>query len=138
VYQGNIEFRATSDKPSLVFAPINYHKNWNAVIDGTTVEVKQGNYAFMVIPIPAGVSDVKLQYQDQKLVIGAILLLALGIFVLAYGIRATGPIWLKLLFLFCGVLLIGKNVLSIPGIKNTHIPERQLQVEIQKDTFTNS
>lgn len=138
VYQGNIEFRATSDKPSLVFAPINYHKNWNAVVDGATVEVKEGNYAFMVIPIPAGVSDVKLQYQDQKLVIGAILLLALGIFVLTYGIKATAPAWLKLLFVFCGVLLIGKNALSIPGIKNSHIPERQLQVEIQKDTFTDS
>ena len=136
VYQGRIEFRVTSDKPSLIFSPVNYHKNWRAKINGATAEIAKGNYAFMVIPIPAGASDVQLQYQDQNLVIGAMILVVLGFLVLLYGARSRGPTWLKLLFVFCGLLLVGKNVLSVPGIKNVHIPERQVSIETRGTTLT--
>ena len=131
VYQGKIDFRATSDEPTLVFIATNHHNNWRARIDGTRTEINAGNYAFMVVRVPAGSSDVQLQYTDQKLFLGALFLIGFGLFVLGYAVLSVNPIWRKLLFALCAVMLIGKNALSVPGLKNVEISEREAAVELR-------
>ncbi len=74
---------------------------------------------------------MQLQYTDGKLLVGALLLIALGVFVLGYAVLSVNPVWRKVLFALCGLMLIGKNVLSVPGLKNVEISERQTTVEIR-------
>jgi hypothetical protein len=131
VYQGRIEFRATTDEPTLIFIAANQHGNWRARINGAKTGISAGNYAFMVIPVAGGSSDVQLQYTDGKLLVGALLLIALGVFVLGYAVLSVNPVWRKVLFALCGLMLIGKNVLSVPGLKNVEISERQTTVELR-------
>ena len=131
VYQGKIDFRATSDEPTLVFIATNHHNTWRARIDETRTEINAGNYAFMVVRVPAGSSDVQLQYTDQKLFLGALFLIGFGLFVLGYAVLSVNPIWRKLLFALCAVMLIGKNALSVPGLKNVEISEREAAVELR-------
>ena len=59
------------------------------------------------------------------------MLIALGVFVLGYAVLSVNPVWRKVLFALCGLMLIGKNVLSVPGLKNVEISERQTTVELR-------
>ncbi len=131
VYQGRIEFRATTDEPTLIFIAANHHGNWRARINGAEAGISAGNYAFMVIPVSAGSSDVQLQYTDYKLLAGALLLIGLGLFVLGYALLSVNLLWRKVLFALCGLMLIGKNALSVPGLKDVEISERQATVELR-------
>jgi hypothetical protein len=74
---------------------------------------------------------VQLQYTDQKLFLGALLLIGFGLFVLGYALLAVNPIWRKILFALCALMLIGKNALSVPGLKNIEISERETAVELR-------
>ena len=85
----------------------------------------------MVIPVSAGSSDVQLQYTDYKLLAGALLLIGLGLFVLGYALLSVNLLWRKVLFALCGLMLIGKNALSVPGLKDVEISERQATVELR-------
>ena len=131
VYQGRIEFRATSDEPTLIFIAVNHHNNWRAYTGGAQTKISAGNYAFMVVQVPAGTSDVRLQYTDRKLFLGAVLLIGFGLFVLGYAALSVNPVWRKILFALCALMLIGKNALSVPGLKNAEIPERETAVELR-------
>ena len=131
VYQGRIEFHATSDEPTLIFIAANHHNNWRARVDGARTKISAGNYAFMVVQVPAGSNNVQLQYTDQKLFLGALLLIGFGLFVLGYALLSVNPIWRKILFALCALMLIGKNALSVPGLKNIEISERETAVELR-------
>jgi hypothetical protein len=131
VYQGRIEFHATSDEPTLIFIAANHHSNWRARIDGARTKISAGNYAFMVVQVPAGSNNVQLQYTDQKLFLGALLLIGFGLFVLGYALLAVNPLWRKILFALCALMLIGKDALSVPGLKNIEISERETAVELR-------
>ena len=130
VYQGKIEFHARADKPTLIFIATNHHENWRARIDGIRTGISAGNYAFMVVPVPAGSSEVQLEYTDEKLLLGAFLLIGFGFFVLGYAALATNPTWRKALFVLCALILIGKNAPSVPGLKNLEISEREVALEL--------
>ena len=84
----------------------------------------------MVVPVPAGSSEVQLEYTDEKLLLGALLLIGFGFFVLGYAALATNPTWRKALFVLCALILIGKNAPSVPGLKNLEISEREVALEL--------
>ena len=136
VYMSQIDFAVTSDEPTLIFIPVNYHPNWSATLNEEVAVIHRGNFAFMVIQVPVGTSHITLSYTDTKLVIGAIGLILLGMLSLLYALTSSKPKWHKALLIVCGLLLVGKNSLSVPGIKNTTIPERAIEQSLDTSRAT--
>ena len=124
VYTSKIKFEVETDRPTLVFVPTNYHDYWRVRVNSEKATIHRANYTFMAIKIDAGKSSVVLEFINTKLTIGAVILLLLGLVSLYVGIIRAKKSWQRTVFIACGVLLIGKNMMSIPGIMNTDIPEK--------------
>ena len=123
VYNSKMTFDVETDQSTVVFVPTNYHGYWSARINAEKAPLYRANYAFMAIKADPGTNTVKLEFINTKLTIDAIILILLGFFSLYVGIMRTDKNWQRAVFILCGVLLIGKNLMSIPGIMNTDIPE---------------
>ena len=124
MYTSKIEFKVETDQPTLVFVPVNYHEYWRAKVNSETAVIYPANYAFMAIRVEAGASEVKFEFINTKLTVNAAILIILGLLSVYAGIMRVKSGWQKLMLITCGVLLIGKSLMSIPGIMNTDIPER--------------
>lgn len=132
VFTSKIKFAVETDQPTLVFVPINYHSYWRARINSEKATIHRANYAFMAIEIGAGKNTVQLEFINTKLTIGAVILLILGLVSLYVAIVKAKKGWQRAVFIVCGTLLIGKNMMSIPGIMNTDIPEKPV-VHLEKE-----
>ena len=124
VYTSKLELKVQTDEPTLVFIPTNYHQYWRAEINDHKAPIHKANYTFMAIKVDAGTSEVTLKFINTKLTIAALLLIILGIASLVVGFTIVRHKWQKLLFVLIGILLIGKNLMSVPGVMNQDIPER--------------
>jgi len=123
-YSSKLEFDVESDQATIVFIPTNFHQYWNAEINGKSAKIHKANFTFMALVIEPGKSQIKLEFINQKLTLAAVLLIILGLISISIGLTRHSTGWRKAVFILCGVLLIGKNLMSIPGIMNTDIPER--------------
>ncbi len=124
VYKSKLTFNVTTQEPTLIFVPINYHHYWRGSINGKSVPVYKANYTFMGILVPAGESDLNLEFLNTKLVWAAVLFILLGLVVITVA-------WLKVknprqraVIVAAALIIIGKSLLSVPGVMNTDIPER--------------
>jgi hypothetical protein len=124
VFTSKLTFEVDTDRPSVIFVPINYHAYWGARINGKEAKVHRANYAFMSIAVPSGVGKVELEFVNTKLTIGAIVFIALGLIAVAIALIRVRPMWQKVVILLFAGLLIGRSLLSIPGVMNMEIPER--------------
>ena len=123
VYNSKMTFDVETDQSTLVFVPTNYHDYWRAQINAEKATIYRANYAFMAIKAEPGTSTVVLEFINTKLTIDAIILIFLGFFSIYVGLRRVDKNWQRAILIVCGMLLIGKNLMSIPGIMNTDIPE---------------
>jgi hypothetical protein len=57
----------------LVVISQTYYPAWKAYVDGHPTKIWRANYAFQAIELPAGNHQVKLVYEDKKLLAGAVL-----------------------------------------------------------------
>lgn len=130
VYQNKLDFTVETDQPTLIFAPISFHKNWTAKISGADIRILKANFAFMALEIPAGKHDLVLQYRNKELVISAIFMIAFAIFLLIFTLKTNGPIWRKSVFLVCSLLIIYKSIFWLPGVRNDEITERSITLQI--------
>ena len=133
VFTSKLVFEVDSDRPSVVFIPVNHHMYWNARINGKTATVHKANYAFMSVVVPAGNSRVVLEFVNTKLVVGAVLFIVLGIIAIMIGWAHVHSRWQKTAILVCATVVIGKSLLSIPGIMNSDVPERRWPEKTQAD-----
>lgn len=124
VFTSKIRFTVESDRPTLVFVPTNYHQYWRARLNSEKVPIHRANYAFMAVRVDAGKSRVVLEFINTKLTISAVILLLLGLASLYMSIFRVTKGWQRCVFIACGLLLIVKSMMSIPGIMNTDIPEK--------------
>ena len=129
VYTSKLVFTVESDQPSIVFIPVNYHKYWQAQINSNDVEISKANYTFMALKVDSGTSSIELQFINSKLTVAAILLLVLGMVTILVAIFRVNSGWQKVAFVICGILLIGKSMMSIPGIMNTDIHEKPILID---------
>ena len=123
VYNSKMTFDVETDQPTLVFVPTNYHGYWRARLNADKATIHRANYAFMAIQADPGTTTVVLEFINTKLTIDAIILILLGFISLYVGLRRVDKNWQAVVFVVCAMLLIGKNMMSIPGIMNTNIPE---------------
>lgn len=124
VYTSKLKFKVETDLPTLVFVPVNFHQYWRAKVNSESAEIYPANFAFMTLRIDAGTSDVMLEFINSKLTANAVILILLGLLSVYAGVMRVKTGWQRLLFIACGILLVGKNLMSIPGVMNTDIPEK--------------
>jgi hypothetical protein len=61
---------ATSSHAGWLVIPNSWDTGWQAWVNGRQTKVLRGNYAFQVVAIPPGTSDVRLRYRPAGLLTG--------------------------------------------------------------------
>ena len=88
------EVRIVSDQSETLIVDVNatepgalvltdqYYPGWTATVNGSPVRITRTNYAFRLVPVPAGKSRVVFRYWPQGLTLG-VLISAASILVVA-------------------------------------------------------
>jgi Bacterial membrane protein YfhO len=76
------KLRVQTDRPAVLLFDDSFDSGWKATVNGQSQRVIMANYNFMAIPIPAGESNVVLEYRPLAFRIGAICAAA-GLIVMA-------------------------------------------------------
>ena len=74
----------TRDKKSLVFFSVPYNEGWTATVNGKSVEVEKVNVGFMAVPVDAGVSQIRFNYQNVGLGLGVTVTVGAAIVLVFY------------------------------------------------------
>ena len=83
------EAKVTREQKSLVFFSVPYDKGWSATINGQAVEIEKVNVGFMAVPVEAGNSTIRFNYETPLLDEGIKLTIASIIVFLIYFIAAS-------------------------------------------------
>ena len=68
-----ISIQTEAPTASLVVIAQAYYPAWKAYVDGRPTRIWRANYAFQAVQVPAGRHQIRLAYEDGKLLAGAIL-----------------------------------------------------------------
>ena len=81
------ELRVQTDRPAILLFNDSFDAGWKAKVNGQPQKVMSANYNFMAIPIPAGDSNVVLEYKPFAFQVGAVCAAAsLIVMVLAFAV----------------------------------------------------
>ena len=81
------ELRVQTDRPAILLFDDSFDAGWKAKVNGQPQKVMMANFNFMAIPIPAGDSNIVLEYRPFAFQIGAICAAAsLIVMVLAFAV----------------------------------------------------
>ena len=64
-----------------------HYPEWKAYVDGGPTTIWRANYAFQALEVPAGQHQIKLVYEDKRLLAGAVLS--------CMGLLASGGLWVR-------------------------------------------
>ncbi len=87
--------RVKTEQPGWLVIPDTWSPGWRAHVSGTPAPVRRANYAFRAVAVPAGESEVRLDYHPEGFAAGAAisggtaLTFALGMFLVRRRPRAT-------------------------------------------------
>ena len=68
----SISIQAEAPAASLVVIAQTYYPAWKAFVDGRSATIWRANYAFQALEVPAGRHQIKMVYEDRKLLAGAV------------------------------------------------------------------
>ena len=80
-----VDLEVEAAAPSLVVLAQTWYHQWRACVDGAPARLLRANYAFQAVQVPAGRHQVKLVYEDTKLLAGAV--------VSGLGLLACAGLW---------------------------------------------
>ena len=69
----SISIQAEAPAASLVVIAQTHYPAWKAYVDGQPTKLWRANYAFQALEVPAGRHQIKLVYEDKKLLAGTVL-----------------------------------------------------------------
>jgi hypothetical protein len=69
----SISIQAEAPAASLVVIAQTHYPAWKAYVDGRPATIWRANYAFQALEVPAGRHQIKMVYEDKKLLAGAVL-----------------------------------------------------------------
>jgi hypothetical protein len=69
----SISILAEAPAASLVVIAQTHYPAWKAYVDGQPTTIWRANYAFQALEVPAGRHQIKMVYEDKKLLAGAVL-----------------------------------------------------------------
>ncbi len=81
--------KVNRDKKSLVFFSIPYDEGWSATVDGNPVSIERVNVGFMAVPVEAGSSVIRFDYETPMLSLGLVITIAALIVFLLYFIISS-------------------------------------------------
>jgi hypothetical protein len=84
-----IGFHVTSDAPAWVVVSQTYYPAWKAWINRSPAPLIRANHAFLALEVPAGESQVRLAYVDQRFHLGVVIS-ALSLAGCLIGLRPSG------------------------------------------------
>ena len=79
-----------ADAPGFLFLADQYDAGWTAEIDGVPTGILRANYAFRLVPVPSGRSQVVFRYRPRSLRIGAAVSLVTALIVVLCLWRGSG------------------------------------------------
>lgn len=84
------QFEVKTDTGGLLYIPHTYYPGWQAFVDSQPARILRANLAFMAVEVPAGTTEVRLDYRPWWLLPGTLisLLSLVGLLVL---FRAQSP-----------------------------------------------
>ncbi len=83
------EAKVVRNGKSLVFFSVPYDKGWRATVNGQAVEIEKVNVGFMAVPVEAGNSTIRFDYETPLLNQGIKITIAAIIVFLIYFIAAS-------------------------------------------------
>ena len=69
----SISIQTEAPAASLVVISQTHYPAWRAYVDGRPATIWRANYAFQAIEVPAGRHQIRMLYEDKKLLTGAVL-----------------------------------------------------------------
>ena len=69
----SVSIQTEAPAASLVVISQTYYPAWKAYVDGRPAKLWRANYAFQALQVPAGRHQIRLVYEDKKLLAGAVL-----------------------------------------------------------------
>ncbi|MBI2027079.1 MAG: hypothetical protein HYS98_04665 [Deltaproteobacteria bacterium] len=83
-YEPNtVEIEGFSSAPALLILTDNFHRNWKAWVNGSSIEIVPAYYTLRAVPVPTGKFVAEFRYEDKKLMI-AYAMIPLGIVILLF------------------------------------------------------
>ena len=82
-----ISIQTEAPAASLVVIAQAHYPAWKAHVDGQPARIWRANYAFQAVQVPAGRHQIRLAYEDQKLLAGAALS--------GLGLLACAGLWVR-------------------------------------------
>ena len=131
-YINKLDFQVSTAEKSIVLIPYSYNKFWRTQINGQKAEVYRVNQQLMAIVVPAGDSQVEFLYQNNYEVASSAIKILFALFAIAFILIRSRPGIASLALVLALSIMIWKNSYTIPGIKNSEIPERPPGHEIVK------
>lgn len=77
------EYIVQSDVPAVLVMAYTYYPGWQAILNGEEVDLHRANLAFQAIEIPAGTSEIVVEYQPDHEILGIGLTLVFMLIILA-------------------------------------------------------
>lgn len=85
---------------------------------------RPANLQFLAVPVEPGEQRMRLIYNNPIHLFFSVSLIGLGTVVLAWFVRTPSKTLVAWLLAYAGVVLILYNLLEVPGVADTDIPER--------------
>lgn len=125
VFTHGLRAEVETDSTRWLAVPYAFNENWNVAIDGEPGELKKANGYHMAVRIPAGASEVEIQYRNpwNRLSAWILILAAAGVLVFAWrGRRVPGV--MRVALAAAAVTVVFKSSLTLPLVRNDEILER--------------
>ena len=68
----SVRIRVTATTAGFLVLADQDYPGWEATVNGTPAPIRRANFAFRLVAVPAGTSDVEFRYRPQSLVWGAL------------------------------------------------------------------
>ncbi len=135
-YINKLDFQVSTAEKSIVLIPYSYNKFWQTRINGQKAKVYRVNQQLMAIVVPAGDSQVEFLYQNNYEVTSSAIKILFALVAIALILIRSRPGIASLALVLALSIMIWKNSYTIPGIKNTEIPERPLRQDMIKQEIS--
>ncbi len=130
VMTNGLTFQSVNKKEDYAIVPYNYSQHWKLSVNGAPAEIMRANYFWLAIRLPKGDNRVSLSYVNPLQTLASSIQAVLGLVLLAGAIRLTPVLSARVLWITLGLLLLGKNLTGLPGIRNDNVAETALRQNI--------
>ncbi len=112
-----------ADSPQVLRLTYPWHKHWQAKVNGQPVQLKKLDGIFLGLDIPAGKSEVSLNYVNPLPIWNAWVLLAFSACLLVLAARQPKQA-LSGVFILCSAIIMYKSIVQVSAVANADIAER--------------